>query len=412
MMTRRTGLTLAALVILLLPGRSVPAAPPEGTTVLPYATFANRLRGGWAGQMIGVSYAAPYEFHALGRILDEPLRPWTPDRVANSIDQDDLYVEMTFLKTLADHGIRPTWEQVAAGFRDSRYNLWHANKAGRDNLRAGLLPPESGHPTKNAHSDDIDFQIEADLFGLIAPGLPASASRIGDRFGRIMNYGDGVYGGRFIAAMYAQAYREDGPSPEAIGRCLAAGLAAIPAESRYAQLVRDVVAFHRSHPDDWRAAWTMIEEKWGHEDDCPDGRGKPFNIDAKVNGGYVVAGLLYGAGDFARTLEISTRLGQDNDCNCSSAAGILGALLGYDRIPDEFKSGIAALKGRNFAFTAYDYDGLIAACEQVAAKVIADAGGRIVERDGARVIEIPVQQPATPEKLEQLSDVPVERRAR
>jgi hypothetical protein len=408
-MNRRTGLALALALLFVSP---VFAAPPEGTKTLPYATFGDRLRGGWAGQMIGVSYAAPYEFHALGRILDEPLRPWTPDRVANSIGQDDLYVEMTFLKTLADHGIHPTWEQVAAGFRESKYDLWHANKAGRDNLRAGILPPESGHPTKNAHSDDIDFQIEADLFGLIAPGLPNSASRIGDRFGRIMNYGDGVYGGRFIAALYAQAYLEAGPTPEALDRCVAAGLAVIPAESRYAQLVRDVVAFHRSHPDDWRAAWTMIEEKWGREDDCPEGRGKPFNIDAKVNGGYVVAGLLYGAGDFARTLEISTRLGQDNDCNCSSAAGILGALLGYDRIPDEFRSGIAALKGRKFAYTAYDYDSLVATCGKVAGQVIVDAGGRLVERDGKRFIEIPVQAPAAPETLEQLGDVPAEKRAR
>ena len=31
------------------------------------------------------------------------------------------------------------------------------------------MPPDSGHPRYNPHSDDIDFQIEADLFGLVAP---------------------------------------------------------------------------------------------------------------------------------------------------------------------------------------------------------------------------------------------------
>lgn len=385
---------------------------PKRAATLPYGTFLDRLRGGWAGQMIGVSYAAPYEFHALGRIQDEPIRDWKPEYIENSIEQDDLYVEMTFLKTLAEHGIRPTVEQVAAGFRESRYKLWHANKAGRDNLRNGMVPPGSGHPTHNAHSDDIDFQIEADLFGLIAPGLPNAAVRLGDPFGRIMNYGDGLYGGYFIAAMYAQAYLEEGPTPEAIARCVSAGLAVIPEKSRYAMLIRDVVAFHKAHPDDWRGVWKMLEEKWAGEDQCPDGLDKPFNIDAKLNGGYVAAALLYGGGEMARTLEVATRLGQDSDCNASSSAGVLGALLGYSRIPSEFSDGIPALKGRRFSYTSYDYEDLIATCERIAVDVVADAGGRVVERDGNRVLEIPKQEAKAPTKREQLGDVPAEFRAR
>ncbi len=402
------------LVVLLLQGvwPSSRALPADDVATLPFATFQDRLRGGWAGQMIGVSFAAPYEFHALGRIQDEPIRDWKPEYVENSIDQDDLYVEMTFLKTLADFGIQPTVEQVAAGFRGSQYRLWHANKAGRDNLRAGMIPPGSGHPTHNAHSDDIDFQIEADLFGLIAPGLPNSAVALGDRFGRLMNYGDGLYGGYFIAAMYAQAYLEEDATPEAIARCVAAGLAVIPEESRYAKLVRDVVAYHREHPDDWQGAWAMLEEKWAGEDQCPDGRGKPFNIDAKLNGGYVVAALLYGGGDLARTLEIATRLGQDSDCNASSSAGILGALMGYRRIPATFTGGIPALAGRKFSYTAYDFEGLIATCERVAERVVTDAGGQVIEREGHRVLEIPRQTPKAPARLEQLDDVPAAYRAK
>ena len=72
---------------------------------------------------------------------------------------------------------------------------------------------------------------------------------------------------------------------------------------------------------------------------------RPFNIDARLNGAYVALGLLYGSGDFAKTLDVSTRAGQDSDCNPSSAAGILGVMLGYAKIPDEWKSGIPALAG-------------------------------------------------------------------
>ena len=58
--------------------------------------FEDKVRGGWAGQMIGVSFGAPTEFKSNGKIIEGDLPAWTPDRIENAIDQDDLYVEMTF----------------------------------------------------------------------------------------------------------------------------------------------------------------------------------------------------------------------------------------------------------------------------------------------------------------------------
>jgi hypothetical protein len=83
--------------------------------------------------------------------------------INNAFEQDDLYVEMTFLKTLQDYGLDVSAHQAGLDFANSRYPLWHANEAGRDNLRKGIAPPDSGHPTFNSHADDIDYQIEADF---------------------------------------------------------------------------------------------------------------------------------------------------------------------------------------------------------------------------------------------------------
>lgn len=44
---------------------------------------------------------------------------------------------------------------------------------------------------------------------------------------------------------------------------------------------------------------------------CPDGVYSAYNIDATVNSAYVVLGLLYGNGDYTKTIDISTRAGQD-----------------------------------------------------------------------------------------------------
>ena len=90
----------------------------------------------------------------------------------NQFNQDDIYVEMTFLRTLEEHGLGASTRQAGIDFANSRYPLWHANKAGRDLLRKGIAPPDSGHPRSKHHADDIDYQIEADFSGLIAPGLP------------------------------------------------------------------------------------------------------------------------------------------------------------------------------------------------------------------------------------------------
>lgn len=378
------------------------AAEKPRTVSMPVEEFRDRLRGGWAGQMIGVSYGSIYEFRSLGEPILGPLREWKPEFVSNSIQQDDLYVEMTFLKSLETHGLRPTHRQIGTDFRDSRYALWHANMAARENLKQGIMPPQSGHPRYNPHADDIDFQIEADLFGLITPGMFRAAERFSDLFGSIMNYGDGIYGGRFVTAMYSQAYLEKEPTPAAIDRCIRAGLASIPAKSEYAQIIRNVIDGHRRHPDDWLETWKLTEAKWGDDDLCPEGRGRPFNIDAKLNGAYIAIGLLYGEGDFAKTLEMSTRPGQDADCNPSNAAGILGTIYGYSRMPRTYTSGIPALTGKKFDYTDYDFPRLIAACERMTRKVLAANGGRVEGSGNNERLVFPVQTPQPPKTLEQM----------
>lgn len=89
------------------------------------------------------------------------------------------------------------------------------------------------------NADAIDYQIEVDFSGLIAPGLPKTVITLGEKFGRLMNYGDGLYGGQFVGAMYAESFFE-----EDLTRIVEAGLKAIPAGSQYAEMVRDVLKWH------------------------------------------------------------------------------------------------------------------------------------------------------------------------
>lgn len=365
-----------------------------GEITLTKERYLDKCKGAWAGQMIGVCYGSPYEFRSNGKFISEPLREWRPERVEEAIVQDDCYVEMTFLKAIEDHGLNVTYEQAGRAFAETGYPLWHANHHGRENCRHGVMPPMSGHPLYNRHADDIDFQIEADLFGILCPGLPQESNRLCDVFGRIMNYGDGLYGGMFVSGMYAAAYFEDND----VRKVVEAGLACIPKDSQYHQCISDVMAWHAELPNDWQAVWGKIEDKWQDDVDCAPG--DPFNIDAKLNGAYIVVGLLYGRGDFAKTLEIATRCGQDADCNPSNAAGVLGCMKGFKAIGDAYTSGIAAIADKKFSHTDYSFNSLIPACQSVAERIIQRAGGTISGE--AYVFERQAPQP--PVTLEQWTD--------
>jgi hypothetical protein len=342
--------------------------------------------------MIGVAYGAPTEFRYNSRINSDPIG-WKPDQVKGAINQDDLYVGMTLAETMDRLGLDASTREYGRAFRESKYRLWHANAAARRLLNLGVEAPESGHPKYNVHANDIDFQIEADFIGLMCPGLPRQSNLYCDRVGRVMNHGDGLYGGMFVCGMYTAAYFETDPRT-----VVAAGLACLPAESEYARLIQDVLDGHERDSNDWESTWHVIEEKWNKHDSCIDGALDDFNIDAKINGGYVAMGVLFGNGDFAKTLEVATRAGQDSDCNPSSAAGVLGVMQGYKAIPEEWKKGIPAVAEVKFEFTQSSLNDVCRSTLARMEKVVAKAGGKLTDT----ALEVPTETPE-PAPLEQWS---------
>ena len=360
--------------------------------------YVDKMKAGWVGQMAGVGWGGPTEFKYKSVIIPSDKMPeWRPEMI-NQFGQDDIYVEMTFLHTLEQYGLDCSFQQAGIDFANSVYKLWHANKNGRDNLRKGIAPPDSGHPKFNRHANDIDYQIEADYSGLIAPGLPNVVIELGEKFGRLMNYGDGVYGGHFVGAMYAEAFFNDD-----MVQIVEAGLKCIPKDSQYAECIRDVLTWYNQNPDDWEITWHLINEKYHlntayRRFTCSKPKDE-FNIDAKINGAYIVMGLLYGKGDPDQTIIISTRCGQDSDCNPSNAAGILFTMIGFDNLPDKFKSDLNP-EGK-FSHTPYNFPTLIKVCEKLVRQAVKRAGGRVENNtDGEEVFVIPVTKPR-PGKLEQ-----------
>ena len=349
---------------------------PE-TVTLSKEVLMDKIKGAWAGQIIGCTYGGPTEFVYATTINDNIEIKWKDHGIKWYYDNspglyDDVYMDLTFVDVFDKEGLDAPIESFAQAFAHAGYPLWHANQAARYNILHGVMPPESGHWKNNPHADDIDFQIEADYAGIMAPGLPNAASHFSDGIGHIMNYGDGWYGGVYVANMYALAFVCDD-----VETLATEALKSIPEQSRYYKCMSDIIGWHKQYPGDWEIAWALANKKYG------------FDIDAVINSAYILIGLLYGEGDFGKTIDISTRCGHDSDCNPASSGGILATMMGYEALPEYWKKPLYEVADRNFKYTDISFSRACDLSFKQALQVIERYGGTVGETD----VTIPVQTP-------------------
>ncbi len=382
----------------------------DAERVLPLSVYRDKVAGGWLGQIVGVSWGAPTEFK-----WNDPKKPmpvemvpqdvkWTRKDCVLGLDNDDLSLDVQFLKVLAEKGVDVSIREAGIAFANQKAPLWCANARGRMNLRMGIAPPDSSHPSFNNCGNDIDYQIESDYSGLVAPGMPQVAVELGEKFGRIMNYGDGVYAGMFVGAMYAEAFFEND-----VRRVIEKALAVVPPESDVAKVARQMLAWHKDDPKNWEAVYPKIRAM-----EFRDSNGR---IDVRQNLAMILLGLLWGDGNLEDTIVISMRGGLDSDCNPSNAAGILGTMLGAKAFNPKYTANMP--KDHKIIDSPYTFFDLVDASEKVASAFVLRTGGKIVETpDGKafvipeRTVRAPVYEPtwAAEKKTEPLRYVPEERK--
>jgi len=366
----------------------------EKTYTISMETLKDKIKGAWAAQTIGVTFGIPVEFQYNSTMIQDYQKiEWNGNLLKETYENrpgayDDIYMDLSFVQVLEDEGLDAPAESFAKAFAHADYPLWFANQTARYNVLSGIKPPESGHWLNNPCADDIDFQIEADFAGIMCPGMVNSASEICDKIGHIMNYGDGWYGGVYVAAMYSLAFVSDD-----IHFVVEEALKVLPPESKFAQTIDDVIRWHDENPRDWKETWFKVHKKWSEDIGSPRGVYKAFNIDAKINSAWVVMGLLFGDGDFTRTFEISTRCGDDADCNPASAGGILAAIKGYKNIPDFWKQGLEEVEDIDFKFTTISLNDAYALSLKHAIALIEKNGGTVTDSSVTIQFQRPVQVP-------------------
>jgi ADP-ribosylglycohydrolase len=198
------------------------------------------------------------------------------------------------------------------------------------NLKQGIPAPQSGSIAQNGKTiaEQIGGQIFIDTWGLVNPCNPKKAADFGEAAARVSHDGEGVLGARFFCAAISRAFETSD-----IRDIIETGLAQIPEQSLYAQVARAVLDFHARHPDDFRACRDMLEREWGYDK-------YPGVCHIIPNAGVCMLAMIYGQGDFNRTVEIATMCGWDTDCNAGNVGTVLGVACGLDGIAERYRKPI------------------------------------------------------------------------
>jgi ADP-ribosylglycohydrolase len=326
-----------------------PAAPPRAALELETPALRDRLHAAWLGRSAGCTLGKPVENWPraeIARYLRErdsyPLRGYIPaeeppgdgfpafhpswrESVAGGIDgsprDDDTDYTVLATLVLEAHGPGFGPDDVAAEWlrRLPFMAVYTAERAAYRNLIAGHRPPRTA-TLVNPYREWIGAQIRVDAYGYASPGDPERAAAMAYTDASVSHTGNGIYGAMWAAALIAAAFAET-----TMRAALGSALAVVPARSRLAEALRGVLALHEQGLD-WEEARDVLEAR----------HGSLSPVHTINNAAVVSAALLWGEGDFARTVALAVQGGWDTDCNGATAGSAFGAMHGVAELPDDW----------------------------------------------------------------------------
>ena len=360
---------------------------------MPAEVLRDKIRGGLLGQMLGDLNGLPHEM----RYIAEPgnVTGYTPSLPQGAWTDDDTDFEWVYIKTMEDENCLLLPPQRISRLWKERINkrIWCSNQYARQLMDLGIDPPLTGMAVFNPWADfNISGQFLCETFGLIAPAMPQRAAEIGLNYTRSAIDGEPAQTTQLFTSMIALAFLKDD-----IDSLLDNGLAAIDPDSAISQIVKDVRDWHKQHPGDWRMTRGLLREKYSKYNGAMRDRNG-----YELNTGSVIGALLYGEGDFVKTLTTAFDFGWDADCNAATAGTIVGVMKGYRwmmaqgwPIVDRYRNTTRENMPHDETITSFA-DRLISLAE----KVIVEQGGERTTEDGRIFYRIHVQIPVCVQRRE------------
>jgi ADP-ribosylglycohydrolase len=184
------------------------------------------------------------------------------------------------------------------------------------NLVNELLPPDCARE-RNPWREWVGTMGRGCAWGRARPGRPEQAAELAWRDARISHERNGLYAAMWTAATTSAAFVTDDPA-----RALEVGLSEVPGRCRLAATVTEVQEAFRRDAEPAEVIEDVMKQHRSHS---------PMHV--LSNAAVVAIALLWGGGDFSRSLGLAVSAGQDTSGNAAAAGAICGALRGAAAIP-------------------------------------------------------------------------------
>lgn len=255
--------------------------------------------------------------------LRDNWRETTRGRVNGSARDDDIDYPILALHLLETHGKGLQPQHVADAWTSlfPLKQVYTAERAAYINITNGLVPPDVA-TFRNPYREWIGAQIRGDVYGYVYAGDPWAAASLAYQDASLSHVANGVYGEMWAAALVAAAFVSDDAST-----AIQTSLRVVPPGSRLSEAVGDVVTMFDEGVD-WEEALGRIQAAYGHYS----------WVHTINNAALVVAGLLWGDGDYLTSVAYTVMGGWDTDSNGATTGSVAGILAGTAGLPDHIMS--------------------------------------------------------------------------
>jgi ADP-ribosylglycohydrolase len=234
---------------------------------------------------------------------------------------DDWYYEVVALRAFEKYGIGLTARQLGRQWLENKAGFWSCSREALRLLQLGIEAPDTGHPRHNRSWFTVGAQISAEIYGLVTPGMPNAAARLGREMAHVQGYAEAGDGSVFMAGMLSLAFAERDPK-----RIVRQAARLIDARSPFRQaLDQTIVLAERGRP--FAEIAGTIQQRWSAEYQTTNS--------AVINGALTALAVWFGDGDFSKTVNLALQAGDftDTDCNAATAAAVVGAMHGMTALP-------------------------------------------------------------------------------
>ncbi len=290
---------------------------------VPVEIIVDKIRGGLLGQILGNLNGLPHEM----RHIENPyqVKNYVPSLPQGAWSDDDTDFEWVYVLEMQKRREVFLSNDIIYDLWKERINqrIWSSNRFARHLMDLGIKPPYTGYTTINPWAEfNVSGQFLCETFGLIAPGMPQFAAKIGLNYTSVTINNEPAQTTQLFTGMIATAFVEDD-----IDKILNAGIAQLDKSSEVFEIVEDARNWHHQYPEDWLKARQLLRDKYTQE----EGRTRDAN-GFELNTGAIILSFLYGNGDFAETLKLAFGMGWDADCNAATVGTIVGVTNGYRKM--------------------------------------------------------------------------------